>query len=85
MFDPIDPKELQQALYASAAAVSIFQPLSMIVNGISRKLIFHQIPAMMMIPFEPYLVYRSVMNVRATIHSNHISLSLSEHPYTTVC
>ena len=24
MFDPIDPKELQQALYASAAAVSYF-------------------------------------------------------------
>ena len=23
MFDPIDPKELQQALYASAAAVSL--------------------------------------------------------------
>lgn len=25
MFDPIDPKELQQALYASAAAVSYSQ------------------------------------------------------------
>jgi hypothetical protein len=24
MFDPIDPKELQQALYASAAAVNYF-------------------------------------------------------------
>ncbi len=26
MFDPIDPKELQQALYASAAAVSLLFP-----------------------------------------------------------
>jgi hypothetical protein len=49
MFDPIDPKELQQALYASAAAVSFcFIFHDRFEMNLNRKQIFHQIQPMTM-------------------------------------
>jgi hypothetical protein len=49
MFDPIDPKELQQALYASAAAVSFLSYFTIgLKMNLNRKQIFHQIQPMTM-------------------------------------
>ena len=49
MFDPIDPKELQQALYASAAAVSSTTARSFDRLSLSfRKPVSHRIQTMMM-------------------------------------
>ena len=54
MFDPIDPKELQQALYASAAAVSVVRLVvrraATLSARVSRKRPFPSIQSMTSIP-----------------------------------